>query len=165
MLTCELKNAHQVSVTLPAVLGVFIEDITELAKKLAKKGKTTASATKAHITAVNKYNDKYDTDHVPIYKVLIDFSCTGEDLTNTVWTDGKEEYGNIRPVTMVYERSFICNGKVKNMTYLIVSWLIARVELTKRTSQLVTSKKKNMIADDLSSDEDVDEEGTTEMFS
>ena len=151
-LNCKVISPTQVVIVMPVVAGVFVNDIKGLIRRLASKGKTTSAITKAHVTAARKYKSDASLQKI---KVLVDFSRTGEQLDNSVWTRGSPPHGgNVSPRSCELTHLFTNKSKEKSSTLLCVGWLIARMEPEKRYGDVASSEEDNAVMNDLESSDD-----------
>ena len=148
MLEARLVNETQVLVTLPVASATPLNHMDEVNEAMKTNGKTSKGRMKAHTTAANKYKKKKQSK---TYKLLVDFSQTGEKLTNAALNPGAKALGLIKPKSTKLERTFIHKGKEYKKTELAVSFLVARVEPDERYLEEQTDDEfDNLVADDIS---------------
>lgn len=152
MLQCEVIGPTAVSLTVPAVSGLFVNSFDLLNRFMASKGKQTAAATLAHTNAVNQYMDDSEEELLK-YKLLVRFDKTGEELDNSVWTKTSGQLGVVQPRSAIVPYKILRRGKAFDCCTLVVGFSIARVEKTKRYRVVQTrTAGRNAVDDDLDDD-------------
>ena len=158
-LKCEVMSPTEIAVTIPAVPGVMVNAFSYFNRILHSKGKTSKPAKQAQATAVMAY--KKDKT-LALVKVLLRFERTGETITNRTWSNTKDHTGVVKPKVCKMPHQTSYKGKAIDVTYLVVGWNIARVEIEERYDDVNSDDDDgNLIGKELSSDEEeVDQNGT-----